>query len=68
MQQTELTEEQRKDIEIRVEKAKTTLTELKLQPACMPYMTNMGDDVFGIKLVPYLQDTQYASKLSPIQQ
>ncbi len=67
MNPTEFTPEQQKDIESRVEKAKKALDDLKLQPSCTLYMVNTGDDVFGIKAVPFLQDTKYLSKLSPIQ-
>lgn len=67
MNPDQYTPEQQKDIEQRVEKAKIALTELQLQPACAPFMANTGDDIFGIKLVPYLQDTKFAPKLSPIQ-
>lgn len=67
MQPNEYTEEQKKDITDRVEKARVALKDLHLQPACMPNMQNMGDDVFGIKLIPYLQDTLYMPKKSPIQ-
>lgn len=67
MQPTNYTPEQKKDIEARVEKARMALTEFNLQPACMPQMYNIGDDVFGIKLIPYLQDTLYTPKKSPLQ-
>lgn len=67
MNPDQYTKEQRKDIETRVDKAKIVLAELKLQPACMPMMENTGDDVFGVKLIPFLQDTKYQSVLSPIQ-
>ncbi len=67
MQPDQYTPEQQKDIEERVTKAKVVLEELKLQPACMPQMWNTGNDVFGIKLIPFLQDTKYASVPSPIQ-
>lgn len=59
--------EQRKDIEERVEKARKLLEELQLRPACMPQMYNVGNDVFGIKLLPFLQDSKYTQTISPIQ-
>lgn len=67
MNPEQYTDEQKADISERVEEARNTLKELSLQPACMPQMQNMGDDVFGIKLIPYLQDTLYTPKKSPIQ-
>ena len=60
-------EEQRKDILAREEKARAFLKELQLNVACMPQAVNVGDDTFAIKLYPYLADTKYASQVSPIQ-
>lgn len=57
-------EEQRKDIEARVEKAKVALKELNLQPACFMTPANVGDDVFGLKAIAYLQDIKFVK--SPI--
>lgn len=67
MDKNNYTPEQIKDIEDRVNKAVTMLKELKLQCACMPQMTNTGDDIFGIKLFPYLQDLKFSPTISPIQ-
>ncbi len=58
--------EQQKDIEERVEKAKTLLKDLQLQPGTLMTPVNMGDDVFALKPISYLQDTKYAHKISPI--
>lgn len=60
------TPEQQKDIEERVEKAKTALKELDLQPGCLVSPVNIGEDVFALRPVAYLQDTKYANKVSPI--
>jgi len=59
--------EQRKDIEERVEKAKTALAELNLQPATLMSYENLGNDVFGLKPLSFLQDTKYQNVISPIQ-
>lgn len=67
MNQNDYTEEQKKDINERVEKAVQSLKELNLRVACVSNMVNTGDDVFAIKLIPYLQDTLYTSMPSPIQ-
>lgn len=67
MNENDYSAEEKADIIARVDKAKAMLTELKLQIACMPQMFNTGDDVFGIKLLPYLQDKKYTPKQSPIQ-
>lgn len=67
MQSTDYTDEQKKDIEARVEKARVALAELNLQTACMPQMYNTGDDVFGVKLISYLQDIKYIPTKSPLQ-
>lgn len=64
MNPQEFTPEQRKDIEERVEKAKVFLKELQLQPAVIMQPVNLGDDVFGMKPIPYLQDVKF---ISPIQ-
>lgn len=58
------TDEQRKDIEARVEKAKKYLTELQLQPACWMTPANVGGDVFGLKATAFLQDLKYTSPLT----
>lgn len=59
--------EQRADIEKRVEEAKAFLILKKLQPAVIMQSINIGDDVFGMKPIPYLQDTLYQNVVSPIQ-
>lgn len=58
--------EQQKDIEKRVEKAKNMLKELGLQPAVIMQPVNVGDDVFGIKPIPFLQDIKYQNVISPL--
>lgn len=61
------TEEQKKEILERLARASASLKELEFELACQPTMENTGNNVFGIKLTPYLQDTKYSSKESPIQ-
>lgn len=58
------TEEQRKDIEERVAKAKVLLEELQLQPACIVQAVNTGNDVFGIQPISYLQDLKFTSPIT----
>ncbi len=68
MNQDQYTKEQQDDINERVAKAVETLKELQLQPGCMPQMVNTGNDVFAIKLYPYLQDLKFTPAVpSPIQ-
>lgn len=67
MNPDEYTDEQKKDINERVAKAKETLAELDLQPGVVVQAINLGDDVFGMKPIPFLQDTRYSGVLSPIQ-
>jgi len=67
MNETEYTEEQKTDINERVAKAVETLKELNLRVACVSSMVNTGNDVFAIKLQPYLQDVLYTAMPSPIQ-
>jgi len=64
MNPEEYSPDQRKDIEERVEKAKNLLANLQLQPAVIMQPVNMGDDVFGMKPIPYLQDIRYTSPIS----
>lgn len=65
----EYTPEQRQDIEARVAKAKAMLDELQLEPQVLMTVRNVGDDVFGVKPIPYLQDKKYTpAVVSPIQQ
>lgn len=61
MNPKEYTEEQRADIEARVEKAKVALAELQLQPAAFVSPSNVGDDVFAFKVLGFLQDTKFTS-------
>ena len=65
MNPSDFTDEQKKDIEERVEKAKIALRDLRLQPGCFVTPINMGDDTFALKTIAYLQDTRYTS---PVQQ
>lgn len=60
------TQEQIKDIREREAKGLEALKELGLTPGCGAQMVNMGNDTFGIKLIPYLQDTKYTAQPSPI--
>lgn len=63
----EYTPEQIKDITGREAKALDALKELQLSPAAMPQMVNLGGDVFGIKIIPYLRDLKFTPQESPIQ-
>ena len=56
------TDEQVKDIQEREAKAIEALKELELTPSAYVMKTNIGDDTFVDKVVPYLQDTKYADK------
>lgn len=67
MNSEDYTLEQREDIEKRVNRAKDSLKDLQLQPAVIMQPINLGDDVFGMKPIPYLQDIKYKNVLSPIQ-
>lgn len=67
MNPIEYSEDQKKDINERVEKAKQFLLENNLQPGVVMQAINLRDDVFGMKPIPYLQDTFYKNVLSPIQ-
>jgi hypothetical protein len=55
----EYNKEQVKDIKERTEKAAEALKALDLQPAVAMQMANLGNDVFGIKPIAYLQDLKY---------
>lgn len=55
----ELTPEQKKDIEERVNKAQAFLKELNLYPSAIVQKINMGDDVFADKILCYLADNKY---------
>lgn len=67
MNPVEYTDSQKKDISDRVAKAQKMLEELQLHPAAQVSVVNIGEDVFAQKVVSYLQDDKYSSKLSPIQ-
>lgn len=67
MNPNDYSEEQKTDIEARVASARKSLDELKLQPAVMMQPVNIGDDVFALKPIPYLQDTKYTSPIKKSQ-
>ncbi len=62
---TNLTEGEIKDITEREQKALDFLKELQLTPAVMMQAVNLGNDTFGMKPLPYLQDTKFSTP-SPI--
>lgn len=62
------TPEQIKDVQEREAKALAYLKDLELTPSAILSMSNNGNDVFGVKVQPYLQDTKYQGKVSPLQQ
>jgi hypothetical protein len=68
MDSSQYSDVEKKDIEDRVEKANAMLLELKLQPGVVMQAVNIGDDVFGVKPIAYLQDTLYTPNKSPIQE
>jgi len=55
-------EEQRKDILERSEKAISYLKTLDLQPAAFVSMANTKDGLFAVKVDAYLQDTRYTQQ------
>ncbi len=59
------TPEQVTDIEERVKEANAVLEKLQLCVGAMLSKVNLGDDVFGDKVVCYLQDKKYAATPSP---
>ena len=59
---TQYTEEQKKDILEREAKAIETLKELQLTPSAYVMKTNLGDDTFVDKVIPYLKDTKFDIK------
>lgn len=65
MDKSNYTEEQKNDINERVEKAVAYLNEMQLHPATLLQLVNTGDDIFATKAITFLQDTKYTS--SPIQ-
>lgn len=66
MTKTDYTPEQITDIQERVEKAKTALKELQLRPAVAVQAVNVGQDIFAMKNIPYLQDEKYTPTASPL--
>ena len=67
MNPSDYTKEQIKDIAERVDKARTMLAELHLNPSATVAIESLGNDVFATKVIPYLADTLYAPTISPIQ-
>lgn len=66
----ELTNDQQKDIALRVKEAHDYLKANDLQVACQIVKENLGNDVFGDRLYPYLQDTKFSTEKgvkSPLQ-
>ena len=61
----EYTPEQIKDIQEREAKAIQSLKELELTPASYVAPVNLGQDVFGMQVKGFLQDTKYAKKDEP---
>jgi hypothetical protein len=59
------TPEQIKDIEEREAKGIAFLKELELTPASYVIPANLGQDVFGLQVKGFLQDTKYAKKEEP---
>lgn len=59
------TEEMKREIEVRINKASKMLEELQLKPLASVQSINTGDDIFAHKVIVYLQDTRY--KKSPLQ-
>ena len=62
MQPQEYSSEQIADVKVRVEKAIVFIKELELQLAAQMLPKNIGDNVFGLKLTPFLQDTKFIPK------
>lgn len=62
MQPQEYSSEQIADVKVRVEKAIVFLKELELQLAAQMLPQNIGDNIFGLKLTPFLQDTKFIPK------
>lgn len=67
MNPTDYTEEQKEDINERVAKANDLLKGLDLRVQASISAQNVGDDIFGLKVIPYLQDIKYTQTLSDIQ-
>lgn len=64
MQPTDYSPAQKEDIEKRVAQAKTFLEGIGLKPSAGVYATNLGEDNFGLKVIPYLQDVKYTSPIN----
>lgn len=62
MKPEDYTPEQVKDVEERVAKAKVLLKELELVPSAQLSMENNGENLFGIRCVPYLQDVKFSPR------
>lgn len=58
------TQDQVKDITDREAKALAYLKELQLTPAAQMVYVNIGNDTFGTRLIPFLNDTKYSPVLS----
>lgn len=59
MDKKDYTPEEIKDIQERVEKAQKMLQELHLSVMAQVVSVNMGDDIFALKVMPYLQDNKF---------
>lgn len=60
------TEEQKKDINGRTEKARVFLKELQLRPAVVMQPINIGNDAFAMKPIVYLADEKFTPTASPL--
>lgn len=67
MKPPEYSEQEIQDIKEREQKCLEFLKENQITPSCAPMLVNMGDDTFGIKLIPFLKDFKYNKSPSPIQ-
>lgn len=56
------TEEQIADIKDREAKAIEALKELQLNPSAQVVSVNLGNDTFGMKVIPYLADTKFTEE------
>lgn len=61
------TPEQIEDIKKREAEGLVALKALNLTPAISMQMVNIGNDTFGVKPIPYLQDTKFTAQPSPLQ-
>ncbi len=61
------TKEQIAEVEEREKKALAYLKENFLTPAASIQKVNLGNDVFGDRLIPFLRDFKYEPVKSPIQ-